>query len=100
MQRRKTPNPLRFRVWITRYDDWQPRSLLDRPPRAIAVEPAEKGTMTARQAAAYVEAFNRAAFESGRRVWALAVPVVVRYEGEPRAGDAVEAATGVPGCSD
>jgi hypothetical protein len=87
MPRHETPRALRFRVWITRYDHWQPRSLLDRPPAATAVEPAERGTMSTRQATAYVEAFNRAALQAGRRLWALAVPVVVRYEGEPRAGE-------------
>jgi hypothetical protein len=87
MPRRTTPGRLRFRVWITRYDDWHPRSLLDRPPRATALEPAEAGTMSGRQAGAYAEAFNRAALAAGHRLWAVAVPVAIRYEGEPRAGE-------------
>jgi hypothetical protein len=76
-------------VWILRYEQWEPQSLHDQPPRAMAVEPAERGTMSARQAAVYVEAFNRAALDGRRRLWALAVPVMVRYEGEPRAGEIV-----------
>lgn len=96
MQPRETPAALRFRVWITRYEDWLPRSLRDRPPKATAVEPAEKGTMNARDAGVYIEAFNRAAIEAGRRLWAVAVPVVVRYEGEPQAGDPLGANVGVP----
>jgi hypothetical protein len=84
-----TTSACRFRVWILRYDQWEPQSLRDWPPRATAVEPAEPGTMSARAAATYVEAFNRAALRACRRRWAVAVPVVVRYEGEPRAGEVV-----------
>jgi len=82
-----TASAPRFRVWILRYEQWEPQSLRDRPPRAVAVEPAERGTMSARQASVYVEAYNRAALGARRRLWAMAVPVVVRYEGEPRAGE-------------
>jgi len=94
MRARTTTSSLRFRVWIVRYQDWQPRNLLDRPDRAVAVEPAERNTMRAEQATVYVEAFNRAALAAGRRLWAVAVPVVVRYEGEPRIGELVTAEGG------
>ncbi len=42
--------------------------------------------MTRLQAARYVAAFNRAAQERGVRIWAVAVPVVVRYDGDPQPG--------------
>ncbi len=79
----------RYRVWLVSYRDWQPGSYVDVPPEAVALEPAEEATMSARRAARYVEAFNRAASERGRGVWAVAIPVGSRYEGEPRPGQPV-----------
>ena len=61
----------------------------DVPAGAIAVEPAERGTMSARQARRYVEAFNRAVQERPQKIWAVALPVAVRYVGDPQPGDAV-----------
>lgn len=90
MDRAKRADRRRFRVWIVRYDAWEPQNPSDHPPAAVALEPAEEGTMTARQARAYAEAFNRATLAAGRSLWALAVPVAVRYEGEPRAGQLLE----------
>lgn len=84
----------RYRVWIIEYDRQEPVGWTDVPPGAVAVEPAERGTMSAHRAAAYVEAFNRAALAARRRLRAVAVPVVVRYEGEPRAGEPIRAAGG------
>jgi hypothetical protein len=77
----------RFRIWITRYDGGQPSGFHQQPPEAVAVEPAEPQAMTARQARRYVEAFNRAALAARRRLWAVAIPVGVRREGEPRSGE-------------
>lgn len=76
----------RFRVWVSlqRGPD-RPHGACS-PPSAILLEPAEKGTMSARQAARYVAAFNRAAAAHGRAVRAIALPVAVRYEGEPLPG--------------
>jgi hypothetical protein len=82
----------RFRVWIVRYEDWKPQNPQDFPPTAVALEPAENGTMTARQARAYTEAFNREVLTTGRCLWALALPVSVRYEGEPHPGQVLQRA--------
>lgn len=79
----------RYRVWIVRYSDWQPDSPHDRPPGAVAVEPAEEGSMTQAQARAYTEAFNRAALAAGRKLWTIALPVTLRYDGEPQPGEVV-----------
>ena len=76
----------RFRVWIVQYDDWQPNDLHGVPPQAVALEPAERGTMSAIEATVYAEAFNRAALVAARRRWAVVLPVEVRYEGEPQPG--------------
>jgi hypothetical protein len=81
----------RFRVWIARYARWQPAGYRQVPPAAVAVEPAEEGTMSVEEAATYVEAFNRAALGRSARLWAVALPVSVRYEGEPRPGQRIEA---------
>lgn len=79
----------RFRVWIARYDRWQPGDYREVPPAAVAVEPAEEDTMSGEEASTYVEAFNRAALAGARNLWAVALPVRVRYEGEPRPGQAI-----------
>jgi hypothetical protein len=83
--------PVCYRVWIAAYEDWQPRHCRDVPPESVALEPAEEGTMSAQQAARYVGAFNQAALARRRRVWALALPVTVRYQGEPRSGQRLRA---------
>ena len=75
-----------FRVWIASYGDWKPADVHDVPPDATAVEPAEQGVFSARRAAQYVSAFNRMAIARQLHVWAVALPVVVRYEGDPEAG--------------
>ncbi len=80
-----------YRVWIVGYRRWEPRSCRDVPPEAVVLEPAEPDTMSARQAAGYVEAFNRAVLGGGRRIWAVAVPVTVRYEGDARPGQPMPA---------
>jgi hypothetical protein len=78
---------IRWRVWIVRCEGFQPTDWHEAPPEAVAVEPAEEGTMRAEAARRYVEAFNRAARAGPRRVWAVALPVAVRYEGDPRPGE-------------
>ena len=44
--------------------------------------------MSSRRAGLYVEAFNRSAAGRGNR-WAVALPVKVRYEGEPGIGEPI-----------
>jgi hypothetical protein len=75
-----------FRVWITSSGDWHPNDPHDIPPDATVIEPAEERVFSASLAARYVAAFNRAALAGHRRVWAVALPVVVRYEGDLEAG--------------
>jgi hypothetical protein len=80
----------RYRVWIVRYQQ-QPAAWHDVPPGAVAIEPAERGTMTGRRARQYVEAFNRAAQNGRRKIWAVALPVVIRYMGDPQPGETLSA---------
>jgi hypothetical protein len=77
----------RWRVWLVRYEQWQPDSWNAVPADATAIEPAERGTMSARRARRYVEAFNRAAHGGPRKIWAVAVPITVRYVGDPLPGE-------------
>ena len=76
----------RYRVWIVRYQGCRPEAWHDVPDGAIAVEPAERGTMSARQAERYVEAFNRAVESGSQKIWAVALPVAVQYVGDPQPG--------------
>jgi hypothetical protein len=99
----------RFRIWITGYDDWQPTDWHDVPPRAIALEPAEAAALSAAQAQSFLEGFNRQMLHDrlsdgqeiegskgdgkqlrpAARLWAVAVPVAVLYEGDAQSGESV-----------
>ena len=82
----------RYRVWIVRYRGDRPNAWRDVPLGATAVEPAERGTMSARQARQYVETFNRAAARGPQKICCVAVPVSLRYVGDPQPGEALAAA--------
>jgi hypothetical protein len=78
-----------YRVWLCAFTDWEPRDSDDLPPSATAVEPAENGTMSALQAARYVQAFNARMMAVGRRLWAVAIPVSITYQGDPSPGQSL-----------
>lgn len=78
-----------YRVWIVRYQGWPPGAWHDIPADAVAVEPAEREAMAAGRARHYVEAFNRAAQAGQRKIWAVAVPVALRYVGDPQPGETI-----------
>jgi hypothetical protein len=80
---------IRCRVWIVQYEGAPPIAWHDIPVEAVAIEPAEGQTMSARQAARYVEAFNRAAVTGPQKVWAVALPVTIHYEGDAKPGERV-----------
>ena len=40
----------------------------------------------------YVEAFNGAVLGGRRKVWAVALPVRIEYQGDPRPGEKIAAA--------
>ncbi len=94
MDQTRSAEMTRFRVWIAggQHGAGQHGTDVGRPgvsPAAVALEPAEEGTMSAEQAVAYVEAFNRSAVRAARDVCAVAVPVTVEYRGEPRPGEQI-----------
>lgn len=87
-----------YRVWIARIEDWEPHSWADLPPQASAIKPAEKRTLSARQAAHYVRAFNQVVLRGRPKVWAIAVPVATRYDGDLTPGQRIVSPPGaVPG---
>jgi hypothetical protein len=89
MKHQKTAVGIPCRVWIVRYEDSPPTEWHDVPRGAVAVEPAETGAMSTRRARRYVEAFNRAALGGTQKVWAVALPVTIRYDGDPLPGELV-----------
>lgn len=86
MTHRSSERAGQYRVWIVRYRNWTPRSCRDVPSHGVVLEPAEADMMPACQAARYVEAFNRAALAQDRKIWAVAIQLTVRYDGEPQSG--------------
>lgn len=68
--------------WGDDLADWRPARWSDLPPQATAVEPVEEKAYSADEAALFLEGFNSAMLASDRPIWAVAVPVVVRYEGD------------------
>lgn len=78
-----------FRLWIATYADWSPAHWSDSPPQARALELVEDAAYSADEAALFLEGFNSAMLELQRPIWAVAVPIVVRYEGDVQPGAAV-----------
>ena len=85
----KSLPPALYRVWIAKITHWEPKNWGDVPPEAIALEPAEEDAMSAAQAATYLRAFNQAVLRHDPRVWAIALPVALQYEGDPQPGQTV-----------
>jgi hypothetical protein len=77
----------RYRVWIVRYQGRPPENWRKIPANSTAIEPAERGAMTAKNARRYIEAFNRAAQMGPKKIWAVALPVRICYVGEPQPGE-------------
>jgi hypothetical protein len=78
-----------FRIWIAEVSHWQPGSWRDLPDEAVVVELAAPGWFSSGEAMAYIEGHNRAAIERRDHRWAVAVPVVIQYEGDPQPGQRI-----------
>lgn len=76
----------RFRVWIAVCENWQPTAWNDVPAAAVACEPVADALYDEREAAAFVQGFNQAMLAEPRQLWAVAVPVTLRLEGDAQAG--------------
>src|SRR5262245_20128777 len=75
-----------YRVWIGRYSRWCPSRWSDVPPQAEAVEPVDSRILGRDEARQVVEGFNRRMLHGEDCRWAIAVPVRIRIDGEPRPG--------------
>ena len=96
MPDRDGPRRLEYRVWLCTLAEWSPEGPSDVPPSATAVEPAEDGTMSAEQAARYVESFNQEMLAGRQGFWAVAIPVSISYHGEPTPGQRLAVRTHAP----
>jgi len=90
MGNRQHNRPARYRVWIVTYAGRRPEDCRSTPAEAVALEPAEEGSMSAAEARRYVDAFNRAATAGRPRVWAVAVPVTIHYHGDLQPGQPLD----------
>ncbi len=76
-----------FRVWLATYDDyWRPEAWHELPPVATAFEPVADRLYNEAEAGAFVEGFNRSMLAEPRQLWAVAVPVTIRYDGDAHPG--------------
>jgi hypothetical protein len=53
------------------------------------LEPAEADALSAAEARAFLEGFNGHMLRQAKRLWAVAVPVVVGYEGDARKSESI-----------
>jgi hypothetical protein len=88
-EQRDAPSGQLYRIWIAGFENWRPTAWSDVPPRAIALEPAEADALSDAQARAFLEGFNGHMLREAKRLWAVAVPVVVGYQGDARASESV-----------
>ena len=80
----------RFRLWIASCADWRPSSWNDVPPRATAIEIVEDALYSATEAALFLRGFNGCMLADDQSIWAVAVPVAIRYDGDASPGMAVK----------
>ena len=59
------------------------------PPQAIAIEIVEDVLYSESEAALFLHGFNGCMLADNQSIWAVAVPVVVRYDGDATLGMAV-----------
>jgi hypothetical protein len=85
--------PRMFRLWIATYADWRPAQWNQAPPRATALELVEDALYSADEAAQFLEGFNSLMLEHDQPIWAVAVSVTVRYEGDAQPGMSVQGHT-------
>jgi len=75
------------------YRDWHPRRWSEIPATGVALKPAHDWVLTRQEADTYVETFNRRMLTRPKQLWAVAIPVTIRFEGDLREGQSVTRAT-------
>jgi hypothetical protein len=78
-----------LRLWIVTYADWRPTRWNEPPPSATAVELVEDALYSADEAALFLEGFNESMLEHRQPIWAVALPITIRYDGDAQAGMSV-----------
>ncbi len=98
MEKMTLPNRQFFRLWIATYSDWRPTRWNQTPPRATALELVEEALYCEAEAALFLQGFNTSMLGYEQPIWAVAVPITLRYEGDAQPGMGVEghAFTGEP----
>ena len=78
-----------YRVWIVHCVNWRPCRWDEVPPQYRAVELAVGGCLSQEAAAHWLEGYNVAMLADDARLWAVAVAVQMRYEGDLTPGEVV-----------
>lgn len=81
-----------YRIWIAESPRWMPADWDDVPPECVALEVADPGCFSSAQAESFLQGFNGQMLGTRRRLWAVAVPVQIRYEGDLKKGQMLRAA--------
>jgi hypothetical protein len=76
-------------VWIAQYQNWLPDRWDAVPPRFRVLEPAVAGCLSQEAAAHWLQGFNADMLAIGKNLWAVAVAVQLRYEGDLAPGQIV-----------
>jgi hypothetical protein len=71
-----------YRLWIARFENWQPQSWSDVPPRVRPIEAAVEGCFNAAQAEAFIQGFNTQILHDEKEFWAVATNVTAQYQGD------------------
>ncbi len=79
----------RYRLWIARIGQERPRHWGAAPARATALHLVDDGLYSADEAALFLEGFNGCGQPLDASLWAVAVPVEVRYEGDACCGQII-----------
>ena len=91
MRSRSQPPQQQYRVWIARTEEWDPQHWSEVPRSAMALHPADEQCMSAAEAASFLSGFNGEILDHPRAIWAVAIPVGLRYEGDLRPGQRITA---------
>jgi hypothetical protein len=79
-----------FRLWIATYSGRRPARWNQAPSPATALEVVEDRLYSAEEAALLLHGFNRVMLDYDEPIWAVAVPITVRYDGDAQAGMSVQ----------
>lgn len=76
--------------WSDDFADWRPVQWNQLPPQATALELIDEALYSAEEAAMFLQGFNTLMLDHDRPIWAVAVRVTLRYEGDAQCGMSVQ----------